>query len=34
MATKNKPVPEMSAEEYFEYLLNLTDDEFHEDCGS
>jgi hypothetical protein len=28
MATKNKPIPEMNSEEYFEYLLSLTREEF------
>ena len=28
MAVKSKPIPEMNAEEYFEYLLTLTEEEF------
>ena len=28
MAVKNKPIPEMNAEEYFEYLQSLTHEEF------
>jgi hypothetical protein len=28
MTVKSKPVPEMNAEEYFQYLLSLTEEEF------
>lgn len=28
MTTKSKPIPEMNAEEYFDYLLSLSQEEF------